>query len=166
MTTTTTTTTETSAPVAVISAKKRQSLLMEREAKSFASQQSNYPRRSKAMTPTYEEIQSTTFTEYVQHALFDEEDSDDEANGNENKRTNRAPATEEKIRNRKISFTDGVVKISLPNGWWDEAGIGKDRTARGPAVSFSFVCLILFALFLSHIFTFTKHTVARRDAVG
>jgi hypothetical protein len=169
MTTTTITTETATTPAVVLSAKSRQSLLMQREAKSFASQQSNYPRRSKAMTPTYEEIQSTTFTEYVQHALFDEEDSDDEDGSTTEENTSGTSAssgvaTEEQIRNRKIRFADGVIKITLPKGWWDEAGIGKDRTARGPAVSLD--CTFRsFLLMFSHL-TYSRNAVARRDAVG
>lgn len=34
-----------------------------------------------------------------------------------------------------VEWKNGIVKITLPEGWWDEAGIGKDRTGRGPAVS-------------------------------
>mmetsp|Transcript_25114 Transcript_25114/g.38679 ORF Transcript_25114/g.38679 Transcript_25114/m.38679 type:complete len:641 (-) Transcript_25114:528-2450(-) len=29
-------------------------------------------------------------------------------------------------------WSDGMAKITLPEGWWDKAGIGKDMTARGP----------------------------------
>ena len=55
----------------------RQSLV-EREAESFAQQKSRYPRRAKALRPTWDEFRSKTFTEYVQHALLDDEGDDEE----------------------------------------------------------------------------------------
>ena len=93
--------------------------LVEREAESFAKQKSKYPRRAKALRPTWVEFRSKSFTEYVQHALFDD--------GEDNVGKHDKP--------RKIEWNHGIVKITLPEGWWDESGIGKDRTARGPAVS-------------------------------
>ena len=95
--------------------------LVEREAESFAQQQSRYPRRAKALRPTWDEFRSKTFTEYVQHAFFDHGDDEDFKNDEDEP--------------RGIEWNHGIVKITLPEGWWDEAGIGKDRTARGPAVS-------------------------------
>lgn len=96
--------------------------LVEREAESFAQQKSKYPRRAKALRPTWDEFRSKSFTEYVQHAFFDVGE-DDEDFGNEHDKP------------RKIEWNHGIVKITLPEGWWDESGIGKDRTARGPSVS-------------------------------
>jgi len=31
-----------------------------------------------------------------------------------------------------VKLNDGIAKVTLPDGWWDGRGIGKDRTARGP----------------------------------
>lgn len=94
--------------------------LVEREAESFAQQKSKYPRRAKALRPTWDEFRSKSFTEYVQHAFFDDSEDDDDF-GNEQGKP------------RKIEWNHGIVKITLPEGWWDECGIGKDRTARGPS---------------------------------
>jgi hypothetical protein len=112
------------------SSNKRRSLV-EREAESFAQQKSFNPRRGKAVQPEWEDFQNMSFTEYVQHALFDDDadTSIEEENGNSSSSNNR------KDKPRKIGWNHGVVKITLPKGWWDESGIGKDRTARGPAVS-------------------------------
>jgi hypothetical protein len=105
--------------------------LVEREAESFAQQKSRYPRRAKALRPTWDEFRSKTFTEYVQHALLDDEGYDEDTQNEEG-----AP--------RRTEWNHGIVKITLPQGWWDESGIGKDRTARGPAVSqYSTICSVV-----------------------
>jgi len=132
--------------------KKRRSTscLVEREAALFTNRKSHFPRRSKALAPKWEEFKSMSFSEYVQHALFDDEEDTEEdfvkrssSNGgskvgDNEKNTNRR--TEENTTKKKacgirknIQWKNGVVKITLPEGWWDEAGIAQDRTGRGPA---------------------------------
>ena len=134
------------------------------------------------MTPTREEIQSTSFTEYVQHALFDDDYDSDQENGvkaaivsltpdEEQNRpstcTSGAAATLEakrakQLRNRLIRWDDGVVKITLPKGWWDEAGIAKDRTARGPAVS----CTSPFAVCVSSCYQCASAASVNIGSIG
>lgn len=108
--------------------------LAEREAERFTTQSSHYPRRAKAVTPELEELKTMSFTEYVQHALFDDEGSSSGSDGEDEENSGSKNGKEE-MPPRKISWEHGVVKITLPKGWWDEAGIAKDRTARGPEVS-------------------------------
>ena len=114
--------------------------LAEREAEWFTTQSSHYPRRAKAVTPELEELKTMSFTEYVQHALFDDEDSSSGSDGEDEQNSGSNNNGKKEMRPRKISWEHGVVKITLPKGWWDEAGIAKDRTARGPEVSI--LCII------------------------
>jgi len=39
----------------------------------------------------------------------------------------------------KEKLGDGIAKVTLPEGWWDYKGIGKDLTARGRKVSFKII---------------------------
>ena len=96
--------------------------LVEREAESFAQQKARYQRRAKALRPTWDEFRSKSFTEFVQHAFLDDEGDDEDTEN-------------EEATPRRIAWNHGIVKMTLPEGWWDESGIGKDKTARGPAVS-------------------------------
>lgn len=112
---------------------------MEREAESFAKQKSKYPRRAKALQPSWDEFHNKSFTEFIQYALFDanendaNKDSEDE-NDDDNERNDQDAKCKED-NPRKLVWKHGIVKITLPEGWWNESGIDKDRTARGAAVS-------------------------------
>ena len=122
------------------SCRSRQSLV-EREAELFAQQKSMYARRAKSLQPTLKEFRSKSFTDYVRHALFDTESDNTNSNSRSSSnnychdtRRNRNSTDKNNNKAHKVEWNHGLVKITLPEGWWDESGIAKDRSARGPAV--------------------------------
>eukprot|EP00547_Thalassionema_nitzschioides_P007001 CAMPEP_0194204106 /NCGR_PEP_ID=MMETSP0156-20130528/3725_1 /TAXON_ID=33649 /ORGANISM="Thalassionema nitzschioides, Strain L26-B" /LENGTH=548 /DNA_ID=CAMNT_0038930039 /DNA_START=264 /DNA_END=1910 /DNA_ORIENTATION=- len=78
-----------------------------------------------------------SFSEYVQHALFDDDDSSvcseagDSPNHIEEGNCKLNDGMDKRGARQNVRWNHGVVKITLPDGWWDEAGIAKDRTGRG-----------------------------------
>ena len=87
---------------------------------------STFPKPCIEHKPTLEELQSYSFSDYIRDVVLtsampkfedtDENDIDDED-----------------WSSKVMPLTEGIGKVSLPDGFWDEAGIAKDRTARGPA---------------------------------
>ena len=154
------------------SCRSRQTLLVEREAELFAQQKSVYARRAKSLQPTLKEFRSKSFTEYVRHALFETESNNNTSSSSNttsnNSRNNYCDDTRrnrnsnEKNNNKahKVEWNHGLVKITLPEGWWDESGIAKDRTARGPAVRhvYWFYLALEYSVFrVWHICTLCAH---------
>jgi hypothetical protein len=97
----------------------------------------DHPRRSKAVKPTLAEIRTQSFTDYINGILLDKDAEDctihrDNITGSSEYQDLEQHGTK-KAKSKK--WKHGIVKITLPLGWWDESGIGSDRTARGPAVS-------------------------------
>uniref|UniRef100_A0A7S2VBK3 JmjC domain-containing protein n=1 Tax=Entomoneis paludosa TaxID=265537 RepID=A0A7S2VBK3_9STRA len=86
-----------------------------------------FPRPCMAHTPTLEELQSYTFSDYIRDevmasALPKFEDSDDES-----------VFMEDDWCKTTMPLIEGIAKVTLPDGFWKEEGIGSDRTGRGPA---------------------------------
>lgn len=100
--------------------------------------------------PSLEELQSQSFSDYVRHtvlraATLYEEDEQDESETNNNSRNNQSRSEAPKRRRPPttsafesddvyvpLPLSQGIAKVSLPDGFWKEEGIAKDRTARGP----------------------------------
>ncbi len=132
--------------------------------------QTSYPLKGKALAPTFEELKSTTFSDYVRQAVLNEDnDSSDEeperlerdhsnqqsgqqqqheATRRHDTRRKRVPKFGSKQeenteaphfslfdegKNTSIHWSEGMAKVTLPEGWSSENGIAQDRTARGPA---------------------------------
>jgi JmjC domain, hydroxylase len=147
---------------------------VQEEAHYFCKTKSFYPRPCRHFTPTLEELQSTTFSEYVRNTVLrqsqrgyhsDDEEEDDDENqprpadsssrssataaataAATSKRTSRggldgATATGSSTgacqRGRShaskpmVQFDYGIARVTLPEGFSELAGIGKDRTGRG-----------------------------------
>jgi len=96
---------------------------LENETKAFLQSRASL-NRAATYTPTIEELQSVSFTDYVRRTLLGVTTKPMECN----------QVTLEKIIGSidARKYNDGIAKVTLPLGWWDEEGIGKDRTARGP----------------------------------
>jgi hypothetical protein len=126
----------------------QRSTALEKEAQGFCAAVASGPIRSKAVTPTLDEIKSHTFESYVRSILFDpvewsdDEDDDEEENEDDIQselKTNAQLPLSSLISNQKSRLTKtrwnhGICKVTLPEGWWDQAGIAKDTTARGTEV--------------------------------
>ena len=133
---------------------------VEREAKKFVDHKSNFPSRAKAVTPSLQQLQSQSFSEYIQSILFrdnDDDDNDEDGSSDEEEVTperesepdrgaggaqpdrvrssSRRRRQQQPINPSECEWKNGIVKITMPEGWWDQAGIANDTTARGAAVS-------------------------------
>lgn len=93
-------------------------------------------------TPTLEELQRTTFSDYVRSvvlpaAAVDQEDSDSSEDENEDAEP-KAPTSLPPTRKTLLSTTEpmvlkeGIAKIRMPDGFFTAAPYGKDTTGRGP----------------------------------
>ena len=96
----------------------------------FVSAKANNPKPCRHHKPSLEELQSTTFSDYVRNKVLrsvqrDLEDSDDEGQAPRNSR--------DLLDEAPIHYNDGIAKVSLPKGFCDQVGIAKDETGRGPA---------------------------------
>lgn len=127
---------------------------LEEEGKAFLSTDSCYPQPCKHFKPTLEELQSTTFSDYIRNVVLhqsergydDGEDSDESDSENNNgaseATTHRSPVSSSRsprqpskryIRNSPlVKYDYGIAKVTLPKGFSDLEGIAKDQTARGP----------------------------------
>ena len=135
----------------------QRSTALEKEAQGFCTAVASGPIRSKAVTPTLDEITSQSFESYVRSILFDpvewsddddeeeedeESDEDDDARQSESKNNIQLPlssSSSSSSPNQKNRLTNprwnhGICKVTLPQGWWDQAGIANDTTARGTEV--------------------------------
>lgn len=99
------------------------------EAQFFCRNKSSYPQPCQHHEPTLEELQSTTFSDYVRKVVLRKakkgyDDSEDEGESPKKARqlTTQPP----------IHYTRGIAKITLPKGFCDKVGIAKDTTGRGP----------------------------------
>lgn len=86
-----------------------------------------FPRNCLTHAPTIEELKHYTFSDYIREvvlgaALPKFEDYDDCSNIYDNEWSRKT-----------MPLTEGIAKVTLPVGFWEEEGIGKDRTGRGPA---------------------------------
>ncbi|CAB9515133.1 specific demethylase 4A [Seminavis robusta] len=127
----------------------------------YANRRCLYPRACKAHTPTLEELQQHSFSEYVRQvvlegarvAYVDEQRRRHPATNhttttgdNNNNNTSPDGNNVEKIRyiediqmarqgfpSKCPLYAEGMAKVTLPRGFWKEEGIGQDRTGRGPA---------------------------------
>ena len=97
----------------------------------------DHPRRAKAVTPTLDELRTQSFTEYINGILLDKDEELSTINRDDISGSSEYQGIEQysSKKTKPKKWRHGIVKITLPLGWWDESGIGKDRTARGPAVS-------------------------------
>ena len=101
---------------------------MREAAEHFVSTKANNPKPCHHHRPTLEELQSTTFSDYVRNKVLRtaqrdiEESDDDEAPRNSRDLLSQPP----------IHYSDGMAKVSLPRGFCDQVGIAKDETGRGP----------------------------------
>jgi len=130
----------------------QRSTALEKEAQGFCAAAASGPYcvRSKAVTPTLDEIQSQTFESYVRNILFDtdesstnstssEDDDDDEQQQQTSDTTNvtticsqiTLSSVHHKDKRKNTRWNHGICKVTLPEGWWDQNGIAKDTTARG-----------------------------------
>jgi len=111
------------------------------EAQFFCETKSLYPIRCKHFKPTLEELQSTTFSDYVRNTVLhqceegysddeEEENTVHEGHGTRSK-SNNENSRRHKANNRKISYDYGIAKVSLPEGFSNREGIAKDTTGRG-----------------------------------
>lgn len=110
---------------------------LENETKAFLQSRASL-NRAASYTPTLEELQSISFPDYVRHTLL----------GVAPRAMECKHVTLEDIIGEmdQRKYNDGIAKVTLPQGWWDEGGIGKDQTARGPEVSLM-ICLPLEHMF-------------------
>jgi hypothetical protein len=97
------------------------------EAEYFLSKKANNPKPCQHHKPTLEELQATTFSDYVRNAVLKKaesglEDSDEEAPRNSRDLLGEPP----------IHYNNGMAKVTLPPGFCDKVGIAKDETGRGP----------------------------------
>uniref|UniRef100_A0A7S3L0Y8 JmjC domain-containing protein n=1 Tax=Amphora coffeiformis TaxID=265554 RepID=A0A7S3L0Y8_9STRA len=92
------------------------------------------PRPCLTHTPTLRELQSTTFSDYVQKIVLGsavpyEEESDDEGVETDSE-------DEEDWKTRQMPLAEGIAKVSLPKGFWpteQTSWTQGDRTGRGVA---------------------------------
>jgi hypothetical protein len=117
----------------------QRSTALEKEAQGFCV--TDGPIRSKAVTPTLQDIASHTFESYVRSILFDPEESsdDDDDDDDDDNDEGEPPAvvSSSTSRKRQVSrWNHGICKITLPEGFWDQSGIAKDTTARGDQVRY------------------------------
>lgn len=97
------------------------------EAEHFLSKKANNPKPCQHHKPSLEELQATTFSDYVRNAVLKKaerglEDSDEEA----------PRCSRELLGEPPIRYNNGMAKITLPPGFCDKAGIANDVTGRGP----------------------------------
>lgn len=99
---------------------------LENETKAFLQSRASL-NRAATYTPTIEELQSVSFTDYVRRTILGVTTKPMECN----------EVTLDKVIGTidARKYSDGIAKVTLPSGWWDEEGIGKDRTARGAEAS-------------------------------
>ena len=114
---------------------------LENEARAFLQSGPALFHRAASYSPTLEELQSKSFTDYVRQTLLGvTEPKYFENEGSESARANNHSVGKvielKDILGRvdMVKLNEGIAKVTLPEGWWDERGIGKDRTARGPEV--------------------------------
>jgi len=131
------------------------------EGKRFCSTESCYPQPCKHFKPTLEELQSTTFSDYVRNKVlresergYDDEAEEEEEGDEGNQETTTSAATtattrssnnhspgsnsNNKLFNKRhdpkspmLQFDYGIAKVTLPEGFSKLEGIAKDQTARG-----------------------------------
>jgi [histone H3]-trimethyl-L-lysine9/36 demethylase len=127
---------------------------LEEEGKRFLSTDSCYPQPCKHFKPTLEELQSTTFSDFIRNNVLQQSErgyndvavggSDDDnaqwespqtTTGNRNTKSNRSPKQVNKRYSRNspmVRYDYGIAKVTLPKGFSNLEGIAKDQTARGP----------------------------------
>jgi len=120
------------------------------DGKTFCESKSHRPLRCKAHKPTLAELQEKSFSDYIRTVVLDgarvtyQDEVQRSANDSNNNHTNYCRPTlvhyvedaeldEYGFPSRPQRFAEGMAKVSLPDGFWKEEGIGKDRTGRGPA---------------------------------
>lgn len=115
------------------------------EAAYFCKTKSQWPQPCSHHKPTLEELQSTTFSDYVRKRVLRsaEPTYDDEvvrgANGASGNESSSSPSSSSKtalppardiIQRRPTPYRHGMAKVSLPKGFVDSGGV--DPTGRGP----------------------------------
>jgi [histone H3]-trimethyl-L-lysine9/36 demethylase len=94
-------------------------------------------------TPSLEELQRMTFSDYVRSvvlpaAAVDQEDSDSSEEDKDDEEST-APTSSTPIKKAPLSTTEpmilkeGIAKIRMPDGFFTSAPYGKDTTGRGPS---------------------------------
>ncbi|KAL3933251.1 MAG: hypothetical protein SGBAC_010480 [Bacillariaceae sp.] len=100
---------------------------VQEEANHFVSKKTNNPKPCNHHQPSLEELQRTTFSDFVRNVVLqkaqrDAEDSDSEA-----------PRVDRELMERPpIHYNNGIAKVTLPPGFNDKSGIANDETGRGP----------------------------------
>lgn len=128
------------------------------EAQFFCKTKSFYPKPCRHFTPTLEELQSTTFSEYVRNTVlrqsqrgYDSDQEDEEnphasstrrtstttgSNRHQGRRTMSSCGSSSECKRHSsnspmVHFDFGIAKVTLPNGFSKLTGIERDQTARG-----------------------------------
>jgi len=112
------------------------------EAQFFCKIKPLYPIQCKNFKPSLEELQSTTFSDYVRNIVlgqceegYNDDYEEEEEIAEEIHGTRSLSAIENSKRhkagNRKINYDYGLAKITLPKGFSNLEGIAKDSTGRG-----------------------------------
>ena len=68
-----------------------------------------------------------SFSDYIREVVLAKALPKFEDSGEEN------DYSEDEWTTQQMPLTQGIGKVTLPNGFWNEQGIGHDRTGRGPA---------------------------------
>ena len=103
------------------------------EAQFFCKSKATHPRTCQCHTPTLEELEATTFSDYVRDVVlrkaqkYYDSDSEDKDTDTETPRKNSRDLTNKP----PIQYLDGMAKVTLPPGFCEQVGIAKDQTGRG-----------------------------------
>jgi hypothetical protein len=126
----------------IANARERQVL---KEAIYFCKSKSQWPRPCSHHKPTLEELQCTTFSDYVRQEVLqkaepmyedevvaaqDTSGSESSSIPNSSKAENRPPAARDVTNRRPIPYGNGMAKVTLPKGFVESGGV--DPTGRGP----------------------------------
>lgn len=113
--------------ITVIMPAKNRDRQVQEEANHFVSTKANNPKPCNHHKPSLEELQRTTFSDYVRNVVLRSAERDSEDADNEAPRVDR-----ELLERPPIHYNYGIAKITLPPGFNDKSGIAKDETGRGP----------------------------------
>jgi hypothetical protein len=133
------------------------------EAQWFCDTKATWPKPCNEHQPTLQELEATTFSDYVRTVVLrkaqlydnDKDEEEEVVDDNDKKNTNTTTTnhfTRTSSRRKQqqqqqqqqqqftpsictndppIEYTQGMAKVTLPKGFWDQAGIAQDQTGRG-----------------------------------
>jgi JmjC domain, hydroxylase len=125
-----------------------------RDGEHYVNRKGGATRMCKVYTPTLEDLQKLSFSEYMRKVVLQgarvayeddaqknsqQQQNGDSRNNNNNDGTEKILYIEDIEEQNNLFpskcplYSEGMAKVTLPNGFWKEEGIGKDRTGRGPA---------------------------------